>query len=111
MFTAYHAGGYVAGRMARFGGAKQGLAVLWAIVVAVVVALLAWAVGAEYNLLLDVNLFPRFPVDEGAWTTVGVVAALLWLVASLGAAVLGGLAGVRDHRKVDAAGYRADDVA
>jgi hypothetical protein len=106
MFKGYSAGGNIAGRMARFDGAKQGLAVfLWAIVVAIV-ALVAWSVGAEYNLLLDMNPFPRFPVDEGAWTTVSVVAALLWLVASPGAVVLGGLTGVRYHRKVDTAGYR-----
>lgn len=110
MFIAYYAGGYVAGRMARFDGAKQGLAVFgWAIIIAVLVALLAWAVGAEYNLLLDVNLFPRFPVEEGDWTTAGVIAALVWLLASLGAAILGGLSGVRYHRRVDAAGYREDD--
>ena len=35
LFIAYFAGGYVAGRMARFSGLKQGLAVwLWAIVIA-----------------------------------------------------------------------------
>lgn len=106
MFIAYYAGGYVAGRMARFDGAKQGLAVFgWAIVMAILVALLAWAVGAEYNLLLDANIFPRLPVDEGTLTTAGVITALVWLLASLGAAILGGLAGVRYHRKVDAAGY------
>ena len=110
MFIAYYSGGYVAGRMARFDGAKQGLAVFaWAIVIAILVALLAWALGAEYNLLLDVNLFPRLPIDEGAWTTAGVIAALVWLLASLGAAILGGLSGVRYHRKVDAAGFHPDD--
>lgn len=110
MFIAYYAGGYVAGRMARFDGAKQGAAVFgWAVVMAILVALLAWAVGNEYNLLLDANIFPRLPVDEGTLTTAGVVTALVWLLASLGAAILGGLAGVHYHRKVDAAGYPADD--
>ena len=110
MFIAYYSGGYVAGRMARFDGAKQGLAVFaWAIVIAILVALLAWALGTEYNLLLDVNLFPRLPVDEGAWTTAGVIAALVWLLASLGAAVLGGISGVRYHRRVDAAGFHPDE--
>ena len=110
MFVAYFAGGYVAGRMARFDGAKQGLAVfLWAIVMAILVALLAWAAGTEFNLLLDVNAFPRLLIDEGDWTTTGVIAAVIWLVASLGGAILGGLTGVRYHRKVDAAGYPGDD--
>jgi len=108
MFLAYLSGGYVAGRMARFDGAKQGFAVfLWAIVMAIVIGLLAWAAGAEFNVLLDVNLFPRLPVDEGTWTTGGIIAAIVWLLASLGGAILGGIIGVRYHRKVDAAGYRA----
>src|SRR5688572_18345150 len=39
LFVAYFVGGYVAGRMARLSGAKQGLAVwLWAIAIAIVVA-------------------------------------------------------------------------
>ena len=39
LFVAFGCGGYVAGRMARFDGARQGLAVwLWAVVLAIVVA-------------------------------------------------------------------------
>jgi hypothetical protein len=41
LLISYFAGGYVAGRMARFDGAKQGIAVwLWALIVAVIVAIL-----------------------------------------------------------------------
>ena len=48
LFVAYFAGGYVAGRMARFSGAKQGLGVwLWALVVAVVVAIVGAIAGIE----------------------------------------------------------------
>ena len=44
LFVAYLAGGYVAGRMARFSGAKQGVAVwLWSIVIAVVAAIIGLA--------------------------------------------------------------------
>lgn len=105
VLLAYYCGGYVAGRMARFDGAKQGLAVwLWALVVAVVVAVLTLVAGAEYNLFAQVNLFPRIPVDEGDLTTAGLVAAVAAAALALVGAVLGGLVGVRFHRKVDRAG-------
>lgn len=105
VFIAYYCGGYVAGRMARFDGAKQGLAVwLWALVVAVVVAVLTLVAGTEYNLFAQVNLFPRIPVDEGDVTTAGLVAAVTAAALALVGAVVGGLVGVRFHRKVDRAG-------
>jgi hypothetical protein len=102
---AYYCGGYVAGRMARFNGARQGFAVwIWAVVMAVVVAALV-AVGADqYNVLFTLNNFPRIPVDEGSLTTSGVVASVLLALISLVGAVLGGSAGMRFHRKVDRAG-------
>ena len=105
LFVAYYCGGYVAGRMARFNGARQGLAVwLWALLVAILVALLAILAGAEFNLLSEVNGFPRVPIEEGDLAAGGVVAATAALVASLAGAVVGGLAGMRFHRKVDRAG-------
>lgn len=105
VLVAYYCGGYVAGRMARFDGAKQGLAVwLWALVVAVVVAVLTLVAGREYNLFAQVNLFPRIPVEEGDLTTAGVVAALAAAALALVGAVVGGLVGVRFHRKVDRVG-------
>ena len=62
VFLAYYAGGYVAGRMARFNGAKQGVAVwLWALVVAAVVAVLGMVAGDQYDILADLNTFPRIP--------------------------------------------------
>ncbi len=105
LFVAYYAGGYVAGRMARFDGAKQGIGVwLWAVVIAIVVAVLGAVAGSKYNILGTLNSFPRLPVDEGSLTTGGVVALLVAALVSLAGAVLGGLAGMRFHRKVDRAG-------
>ena len=104
LFVAYYCGGYVAGRMARFNGAKQGLAVwLWAIVMAIVVAVVAVVAGSEYNVLDEVDGFPRLP-SEGDLTASGILALALALVASLVGAVLGGLAGMRFHRRVDRTG-------
>ena len=105
MLIAYYCGGYVAGRMARFNGAKQGVAVwVWAVVIAIVVAILAALGGANFNILANVNGFPRIPVSEGELTTASIVTALLIAVASLGGAILGGLAGMRYHRRVDRVG-------
>jgi hypothetical protein len=105
LFVAYYCGGYVAGRMARFNGAKQGVAVwLWAVVIAIAVAVLAAVAGDQFNVLGQLNSFPRIPIAEGDVTTGGIIALLVIAAASLAGAVLGGLAGMRFHRKVDKAG-------
>jgi hypothetical protein len=102
LFLAYFAGGYVAGRMARFDGAKQGLAVwLWAVIIAVVVAAVATVAGSQFNVLAEVNSFPRIPVNEGDLTAATAITAVLLAIVSLVGAVLGGLAGMRFHRRVD----------
>ena len=56
LFVSYYAGGYVAGRMARFNGAKQGFMVwVWALIAAVVVAILGVVAGQQYNILAQLN--------------------------------------------------------
>jgi hypothetical protein len=108
VFIAYYCGGYVAGRMARFSGAKQGLAVwLWALVIAIVVAVIGGVLGAQFNVLSQLNAFPRIPVNEGDLGVAGIISAVVFALASLGGAILGGLIGVRYHRKVDKAGLGA----
>jgi hypothetical protein len=106
---AYFAGGYVAGRMSRFDGARQGLGVwIWSIVAVIVLAIVGAIAGSEYNLLGSVDL-PRIPIDEGDLTTGGVIALVLILVATLLAAMAGGKAGERYHRRVDDAALVDDD--
>jgi hypothetical protein len=105
LFLAYLAGGYVAGRMARFDGARQGLAV-W-LVGLIVVLLLAAAgalLGAQYNVLEQLNL-PRIPVDEGSLTAGAAIALAAVVILTLLAAMGGGKAGERYHRKIDRFGY------
>ena len=105
VFVAYWCGGYVAGRMARFNGVTQGIAVwVWAIVIAVVVALLTLAAGSQFNILGDLDAFPRIPVSEGDLTMASIITAVVVAIASLGGAMLGGVAGTRYHRRVDFAG-------
>lgn len=106
LFVAYYCGGYVAGRMARFNGARQGFMVwIWAIIAAIVVAVLGLVAGQRYNILANLNSFPRIPVNEGQLNTMSIIAAVVVAVVALIGAVLGGLAGMHFHRKVDRAGF------
>jgi amino acid transporter len=103
--AAYYFGGYVSGRMSRFDGARQGLAV-WGIGLAATIVLAAAALlfGEEYNIYERLNL-PRIPIDEGSLTLGAVIALVCVLVGTVLAAAAGGKAGERFHRKVDRAGY------
>ena len=106
LFVAYYCGGYVAGRMARFHGVRQGLAVwLWAVCIAALVAVLAALAGSQYDVLSKLNSFPRIPVSQGNLTTGGLIALVVVAAGSLGGALLGGLAGMYFHRKVDRADF------
>ncbi|WP_231562926.1 YrzE family protein [Microbacterium mangrovi] len=105
LFVAYFCGGYVAGRMARFDGAKQGVAVwLWALIIAVIVAIVGLIFGSQYNILGNLNSFPRIPLNEGALTLSGILTAIIVALVSLGGAILGGISGMRYHRRVDRVG-------
>jgi len=101
LFVAYVAGGYVAGRMARFDGTRQGLGVwLWGILIAGAIAVLAAAGGSKYNVLDQLNL-PRIPIDQGNLTDTGAIVLAVGLVVSLVGAIIGGTLGARWHRRVD----------
>jgi hypothetical protein len=107
LFLAYLAGGYVAGRMARFDGARQGVAVwLIGLLVVLVLAAAGAILGAQYNVLQQLNL-PRIPIDEGTATTAGIVTLVAILLVTLLGALIGGTIGERYHRKVDRAGFGA----
>ncbi len=104
---AYYCGGYVAGRMSRFDGARQGIGV-WAIglLITLAAAVLAVIAGSEYNVVERANL-PRLPVGTETLTTGGAIASIVILAGTLLFAALGGIAGARYHRKVDRAGFPA----
>jgi hypothetical protein len=104
---AYYCGGYVSGRMSRFDGGRQGFGT-WAIGLAVTIVLaVAGAIfGSEYNVLNALNL-PRIPIDEGSLTTGAAIALVAVVVLTLLAAMGGGKAGERYHKKIDRIGpYR-----
>jgi hypothetical protein len=104
----YFAGGYVAGRMSRFDGGRQGLGVwLMALGFTILLAVLGVIAGSEYNVFGSLDL-PRIPIDEGDLTTGGLITLLVIAVVTALAAIGGGKAGERYHRRVDAVGLHRD---
>jgi hypothetical protein len=106
LLIAYYAGGYVAGRMSRFDGGRQGVGVwVFGLVMTLVAVALGWIFGDQYNVMDRVNL-PRLPVPTSDATTGGIVTGLVILFGTLLTAMLGGRVGRRYHNKVDrAVGY------
>jgi hypothetical protein len=102
---AYFCGGYVAGRMSRFDGARQGIgAWLIGFAVTVVLAGAGAVLGAEYNVLEQLDL-PALPVGDSELAAGGAIALVVVLAGSLLAALAGGKTGEQYHRKVDRAGF------
>ena len=104
---AYYCGGYVAGRMSRFDGARQGIGA-WVVglLITIGAAILAVIAGSEYNVVERANL-PRLPIGDETLTTGGAIATVAIVLGTLLFAALGGIAGARYHRKVDRAGFAA----
>jgi len=101
LMVAYYAGGYVAGRMSRFDGGRQGF-VVWLIglLVTIAAAVLGTVFGSQYNILDRVSL-PRLPVslDQIGWGA--LITAVAVILLTLLAAVMGGKVGHRYHDRVD----------
>ena len=99
----YYAGGYVAGRMSRFDGARQGFGVwLIGLVVMVIAGVTGAVFGREYNVLDRVDL-PQLPVSDADANMGALVTGAAVLLVSLIAALAGGRVGRNYHSKVDAA--------
>lgn len=105
VLLSYFSGGYVAGRMSRFDGGRQGLVVwLVGLLVTGVAAGLALVLGPQVDVpdRLDLPAAGLYDVPTGLTAlAVAVVVLLLGLLA----AVVGGKVGCRYHRKVDDAAY------
>jgi hypothetical protein len=103
LLVAYYTGGYVAGRMSRFDGGRQGVAVWFVgLLITIVAAVLGWLAGEQYNLLDRVDV-PRIPIPTEDVTLGGIVTGVLVLLGTLLAALLGGIVGRRYHTRVDRA--------
>jgi hypothetical protein len=112
LLISYFAGGYVAGRMARFSGVKQGLAVwLWALIIAVVVGIVGAIAGGQSDIGTQLGSIPQLPFSSSTLTVAGIASAVAVLVITLIGALLGGVVGMRYHRKVDRAGIATSQRA
>jgi hypothetical protein len=104
---AYLAGGYVAARMARFDGWRQGVGVwLLSLLIVLMAAVTAWIAGGVLDPTESISL-PSNPIDEGLRDRAGVLIAVAALV-PLMFAVLGGMLGERFHRAVDRVGFEPE---
>ena len=107
LLIAFYFGGYVAGRMTLLDGIRQGVAVwLWGIVVTGVLVIVGVITGRQFNVLATLNDFPRIPVSEKGSTTSSLITVVVALLITLSGAILGGLAGMRYHRRVNRAALR-----
>jgi hypothetical protein len=101
LMIAYYAGGYVAGRMSRFDGARQGGgAWLVGLIITIALGIVAAVFGDKYNVLSRLDL-PRIPIGSETLTTGGIIATLVVLIGTLLAAIAGGKVGERYHRRID----------
>jgi hypothetical protein len=101
----YLTGGYVAARMARFDGWRQGLGIwLLSLLIAVAVAITAWIAGGDIDPTKSISL-PSNPIDEGPLSQSGWAILAVAVLVPLVFALLGGVLGERFHRAVDRAGF------
>ncbi|HEX7254621.1 MAG TPA: TIGR04086 family membrane protein [Gaiellaceae bacterium] len=100
LFVAYLIGGWAAGRIARYDGARNGFATgIWTLVFAGILAALgAWA-GAEYDVFENVELPQWF--DSDAFTTAAIISGVAAIAAMFIGGVIGGMWGERYHRRAD----------
>ena len=100
LFVAYLIGGWAAGRMARYDGARNGFATgVWTLILAAILAGLgAWA-GSEYDVFRNVELPQWF--EEDALTTAAIISGVAAIAAMFAGGILGGLWGERYHRRAD----------
>ena len=100
LFVSYLVGGWAAGRIARYDGARNGLmAGVWTLILAAILAGLGVWLGDEYDVLANVDLPQWF--NEDAVTTAAVVSGVIGAMTMLVGGLLGGLWGTRYHRLAD----------
>jgi MFS family permease len=103
LMIGYFAGGYVAGRMSRFDGGRQGVGVwILGLLVTILVAVLGAVFGTQYDVFQRINL-PAVPITDNTLTVGGVVTLVAVVLGTLLAATTGGKAGQRYHSKIDRA--------
>ncbi|MCW2922498.1 MAG: hypothetical protein JWL76_2372 [Thermoleophilia bacterium] len=101
VFLSFLAGGWAAGRIARYDGVRNGVMVaVWVIVLGAVFAGLGTWLGSEYDVLDRAEL-PRLDGLGDDLAVGAVLTALATLATMLLASALGGRWGTRFHRRAD----------
>jgi MFS family permease len=100
LFVAYLIGGWAAGRIARYDGARNGFAAgIWTLVLAAILAGLGAWIGSEYDVFRNVELPQWFESD--ALTTAAIISGIAAIAAMFAGGIIGGLWGERYHRRAD----------
>jgi hypothetical protein len=98
---AFYIGGYVAGRLVRFDGGRQGFGVwMIAVVVGLIVGGTGWVLDNQYDVISGINR-PDVALTNNTLALGGIVAAAALLLLTLLAAILGGKNGRRYHDRID----------
>jgi hypothetical protein len=102
LLLAFFTGGWVAGRVARYDGGRNGImAVAWFLLLAAGLAALGAWLGDKYNLFSTMPDLPNWFSGDDLGTAAVASAAIGALVA-LVAGWLGGIVGARYHKRADA---------
>ena len=100
LFVAYLIGGWAAGRIARYDGARNGFATgIWTLILAAILSGLAGWLGSEYDVFGNVDLPQWFSTD--AFTTSAIISGIAAVIAMFVGGTLGGMTGARYHRRAD----------
>jgi MFS family permease len=100
LFVAYVVGGWAAGRIARYDGARNGFAAgVWTLILAAILAGLGAWIGSEYDVFRNVDLPQWWSTD--ALTTAAIISGIAAIAAMFVGGVIGGLWGERYHRRAD----------
>jgi hypothetical protein len=98
---AFYTGGYVAGRLARFDGGRNGFGVwMLALLASVVAAGTGALLNNQYDWVSDLSR-PDVSLSNDTLTMGGISAAAALVLLTLVAAILGGKSGKRYHDKID----------
>jgi hypothetical protein len=100
LLLAYVVGGWAAGRIARYDGARNGFATgIWTLLLGGILAGLGAWIGSDYDVFRDVNLPQWFSTD--AFTTKAIISGVAAIAAMFIGGIIGGFWGERYHRRAD----------
>jgi hypothetical protein len=101
LIAAFLVGGWVAGRIARYDGGRNGLmTAVWFILAAAALAVLGAWLGDRYDVFAGLQVPQWF--SDNATTATAVISGLVAALVMLGAGFVGGLIGARYHARADA---------